>query len=314
MKKRKEEGVKRKKKIKNNNNKVLLKKKPKTKKNKPAGFKLAKQVLLVFLAAANSWGPAKLFSILTSRPALGQPPVQLSSGPRTHRFRRSPSSGLWVCTHRAFCDPVGTHGLRTTGGVHSPSSCPPGFRFLLPAPHSPTGAPGCWVDRRLELLLQNSPKSPQGSFSFWENPPQSCCCIQGRACPLAQPTSPARLGTVQVRAPHGPTLNFPHPTPTVSVCLPLRPCSPPCDFKETGLLVLLKPCLAGKLAVCSLLGVLHQARGHRPGAAFALVPVLVPGTFLSWSSPLTVFSVLYTFWSPIFIYAGVLLAVLFVPQ
>ena len=52
---------------------------------------------------------------------------------------------------------------------------------------------------------------------------------------LAQPTSPVRPGNVRVRAPHHPTLNSPQPAPTVSVCLPLRPYSLPCDFKQPGL-------------------------------------------------------------------------------
>ena len=59
--------------------------------------------------------------------------------------------------------------------------------------------------------------------------------VQGRVCPLTQPTSPAIPGTVWVRVPHGPTLNSPQPVPTVSVGLPLHPYSPPCDFKQPGL-------------------------------------------------------------------------------
>ena len=86
------------------------------------------------------------------------------------------------------------------------------------------------------MLQGNSPKWPRGSFSFSENPPaESCHSIQGRACPLTQPTFLARLGTVWVRAPHGPTLNCPQPVPTVSLRLPLCPYSPPCDFKQSCL-------------------------------------------------------------------------------
>ena len=105
----------------------------------------------------------------------------------------------------------------------------------------PTAPQECWVggcvEWRLELLVQeNSPNCPRGSFSFWENPPaQSWHSIQGRACPLTQPTSPARPGTIWVTAPNGPTLNFPQVVPTVSVCLPLHPYSSPCDFKQPGL-------------------------------------------------------------------------------
>ena len=59
--------------------------------------------------------------------------------------------------------------------------------------------------------------------------------VQGRAGPLTQPTSPARRGTGRVRAPQAPTFDSPQPAPTVSVGLPLRPYSHPCDFKQPGL-------------------------------------------------------------------------------
>ena len=59
--------------------------------------------------------------------------------------------------------------------------------------------------------------------------------VQGRSCPLTQPTSPARPGTFRVRVAHGPSFNSPQPAPTVSVGLPLRPYSPACDFKQSGL-------------------------------------------------------------------------------
>ena len=91
----------------------------------------------------------------------------------------------------------------------------------------PTTAPresrvGSRVERRLEMLLQGcSPKCPPGSFSFWENPPAQSygSLLQGRACPLAQPTSPARLGTVRVRDQHSPTLNSPWPVPMLHLVL-----------------------------------------------------------------------------------------------
>ena len=135
--------------------------------------------------------------------------------------------------------------------------------------------------------------APWGSLSFWENPPaQSCQSIQGRACPLTQPTSPARLGTVQVKAPHGPTLNFPQPAPMIyGLCVftTLRPYSPPCDFKQPGL----SPCCSslvwqGRELLTWLYQESYGRPGCGPGAAVALVPELVPGTFLSWSNPLTV--------------------------
>ena len=79
--------------------------------------------------------------------------------------------------------------------------------------------------------------APMGPFLFGKilmlNP--AAPSMQVRACPLTQPTSPGRPGTVLVRVPQGPTLNSPQPAPTVSVCLPLRPYSPSCDFKQPGL-------------------------------------------------------------------------------
>ena len=62
--------------IKNNYLKKLKKKKRTNKKNKPAVFKLAKPVLLVFLAAANSGSVAQLFSVLTSTRAASGPALQ----------------------------------------------------------------------------------------------------------------------------------------------------------------------------------------------------------------------------------------------
>ena len=65
--------------------------------------------------------------------------------------------------------------------------------------------------------------------------------------------------------------------------------------------MLLKPCSAGEGAVNLALSQESCGRpsGHGPGATVTLVLALVPGTFLSWSNPLTVcfFSILYTFWS-----------------
>ena len=49
------------------------------------------------------------------------------------------------------------------------------------------------------------------------------------------PTSPARLGAVRVRIARSPTFNSPWPAPAVSLGFPLRPYSPPCDFRQPGL-------------------------------------------------------------------------------
>ena len=144
--------------------------------------------------------------------------------------------------------------------------------------------------------------------------------IQGRACPLTQPTSPARLGTLWVRVPHGPTLNSPQPVPMVSMGLPLCPYSLPCDFKQPGLsqccsslvwqgrelLTWLSPRspAAGPVGGCGALGCCHPGPCTGPRDLFVLK-----------QSPYHLFfqCPLY-FLSPIFINTGVLLAVHFVPQ
>ena len=101
--------------------------------------------------------------------------------------------------------------------------------------HSPgDGGPG---EETGAVAAGEFPKVPPRVFLFGKilvlNP--AAPSIQGRACPLTQPTSPARLGTVWVRVAHSPTLNSPQPAPMVSVCLPLRPYSTPCDFEQPGL-------------------------------------------------------------------------------
>ena len=174
--------------------------------------------MLVFLAATNSRDLAQPFSI----PASTQAGVQWPPDPQVQALTLLPGYGCVlgsseVCTLPSECL-----------WSQAPSQCalsPWCLGFGLLPPTTPQERQvGCRVQRRLELLLQgNSPKCPRGSFSFLENSPaQSRCSIQGRACPLTQPTSPARPGTVQS-------------APTVSMCLPLRPYSPPCNFKQPGL-------------------------------------------------------------------------------
>ena len=82
--------------------------------------------------------------------------------------------------------------------------------------------------------------APQGLFLFGKilllDP--MAPSIQGRACPLTQPTSQARAGTVWLRGAHMAqlsTLPTQHPPRSlVSVGLPLCPYSPPCGFKQPG--------------------------------------------------------------------------------
>ena len=120
-----------------------------------------------------------------------------------------------------------------------PSRC---FGYGLDIPHTSAGVPdgrvagwrGAW-----SCCCKGIPQNvPEGLFLFGKIlllSPAAAPSIQGRACLLAQPTSPARLGTVQVRAPHGPTLNSPQPAPMDSLGFPLCPYSSPCDFKQPGL-------------------------------------------------------------------------------
>ena len=85
--------------------------------------------------------------------------------------------------HGAFC---GAHSpwclwSQAPRGVYSPQC----FGFGLDAPHTPTGVSGCWVERRLKLMLQqNSPKCPQGSFfgGAGNLPAQSCGSLCTRKC------------------------------------------------------------------------------------------------------------------------------------
>ena len=115
---------------------------------------------------------------------------------------------------------LGACGLRSLRVALSPC-----FRFGLAAPHTPVGAPGGQPggEGDWSSCCRRIPQSaPEGLFLFEKilllNP--ATPSLQGRACPLTQPTSLARPRTVWVRAPHGPTLNSPQLAPTVSLCLP----------------------------------------------------------------------------------------------
>ena len=112
----------------------------------------------------------------------------------------------WVRTHPGGC-------------VHSPDGRMAGWR-------------GYW-----SCCSKGIPQHGPEGLSFWEilllNP--EAPSIQRRAFPLTQPTSPATPGTVQVRVPHGPTLNSHQPAPSVSLGLALRLYCPPCNFKQPGI-------------------------------------------------------------------------------
>ena len=67
------------------------------KKNPPAGFKLAKPVLLVFLAAANSGGLAKLFSIPDQHSGSLQPCSTAVPDPQVQACTLLGAMGVHVC-------------------------------------------------------------------------------------------------------------------------------------------------------------------------------------------------------------------------
>ena len=130
-----------------------------------AGFKLTQPVLLVYLDSADSVGLVQLFSVqistrLASSPALQQPLV-----PQVQACTLLGALGV-LCVHSPWC--LGCF-LRSLRGLHFPWC----LIFWLDAPHTPADVPGGWVERRLELLLQekfqNCPwVSLFFTFSFWE--------------------------------------------------------------------------------------------------------------------------------------------------
>ena len=113
---------------------------------KPPGFKLAKLVLLVFLAAANSEG-LSIPVLLHSWSTLLQPLAQLSRSPCTHKFRHSPSTGL--CVHVAEEEGLPWCALSlvpvVSGHPSEVRTLPQCFGYGLDAPPNPwwsTGQPG----------------------------------------------------------------------------------------------------------------------------------------------------------------------------
>ena len=157
-----------------------------------------------------------------------------SQFPHERRCGHSPVDAhhpWWVCTLPGHCahSLVGACGLRPLRDEvwTLPSRCA----------HSPDWRVTGWRADS-SCCCRGIPQSaPQGLCFFGKilllNP--AAPSLQGRACPLTQPTSPARPRTFRVRAPHSSTLKSPQLAPMVSVGLPLRPYSPPCDFKQPGL-------------------------------------------------------------------------------
>ena len=143
----------------------------------------------------------------------------------------------------------------------------------------------------------------------WWRGDWSCCC---RRVPQSAPEGLFLFGKILLLNPaspyrEGPVLSLSPPLPLYPDCLHQGPTWPNSQLSPTGahglqcvyhtsslfpslqpqatesLSVLLKPSLAGEGAVNPALSQESCSRpsGPRPGAAVALVPVLVPGTFLS---------------------------------
>ena len=92
---------------KNNNKELILRKERERKKKQAYWFQTGEASFAGLFGCSQLRGPSP--ALLHSKPALRQPPAQLSStqlssGPWTHRFRHSPSSRLWVHAHGAFRD------------------------------------------------------------------------------------------------------------------------------------------------------------------------------------------------------------------
>ena len=124
-----------------------------------------------------------------------------------------------------ICTLPGACGLRSLE-LHSPRCTSPwALRMALPA-----GQRGDW-----SCCCRRIPQSaPEGLFPFEKillNP-----AAPYKEGPVLSHSPPLHLdwGLSRVRAGHDPTLNSPHPAPTVSVGLPLHPYSPPCNFKQPG--------------------------------------------------------------------------------
>ena len=99
------------------------------------------------------------------RPAVGQPPAQFYSSPGPAGSCTHPPQ-YYGCTRVAF---LGVYSPRCLGcglisllSVHSPLCLDVGS---VP-PLTPAGVPGSQVERRLELVLQNSSNCPRVSLFF----------------------------------------------------------------------------------------------------------------------------------------------------
>ena len=257
-------------------------------------------------------------ALLLSRPALGQPPSQLSSSHSPAGTGTYPPGGYGVhAGPSAVCTLPGALDVCPRGPPRWAFSPVPQMWAQCP-PHPHRSARWLGREEARAVAAGEFPKLPPSvfflTFSFWEIPPaHSCRSIQGRTCPLTQPTSPTRLGTVLVRAPHVTTLNSPQLVHRVSMGLPLHPYSPPATSTNQVSQCYSNLVWQGRepLTRLSLRSPASGPAGAGPGATVTLVLALVPVTLLAWSNPRTVcfFSVFYTFWSPIFINVGVLLAV-----
>ena len=143
------------------------------------------------------------------------------------------------------------------------------------------------MERNLELLLQgNSPKCPRGSFSFWE---KSSCWILWLPLYKEGPDLSHNPPLQLCRGLSGSGSHVAQLSTLLGQCL-LSPCVfhfvliplPATSGNQVSHSVA-RPCLAGEGALNPALSQESCSRPGTggPGAAAALVPALVPGTFLS---------------------------------
>ena len=152
-----------------------------------------------------------------------------------------------------------------------------------PQPHGSTGEPG--GEKTGAAAPGEFPNMPPKAFVFLTKSSCSILLLHTRKglCSCTAHIS-SYTGTVCVRAQHSPALNSPQPAPKVQCVYHTLFLFPSQQPQATGSLsVLVKPPLAGEGAINSALSQESCGRpcGCGPGAAVALVPTLVPGTFLS---------------------------------
>ena len=181
----------------------------------------------------------------------------------------------------------GACGLRPPLVVHSPPHTHASDLGPIPPTAPWEHRTGGWLGGETgAVAAREFSKVPPRVFFFWG---KSSCLILWlspyKEGPVLSLSPPLQLDwVVQVRVPHGPTLNSQlSPVGTRSLCgFTTLSLFPSLRLQATrSLSVLLKPCFMGEGALSSALSQESCGRpsGCRPGATVTLVPALVPGTF-----------------------------------